>query len=220
MEYQTFMPGIKFVYHWTIVLLINTAIHVSTNFRVKKRVELKLNITYKFLGTFREKAATLRLISTSVISGGVIKTFEFLCSTSSFNGPEISWGKANQRFLVLNKSQCRYLDAIWFKCWAHKQKGTSIMQLVILQKWSSLRKMTWFWVRIIISKCCGTSNRNPSCPSQLAPIEWQVTSICSICFPAHLEGSSLLWPHLTSHGNCESAPCKGTQSCWTKTFPR
>lgn len=54
MEYQTFMPGIKLVYHWTIVLLINTAIHVSTNFRVKKRAGLKLNpymqISWNLLG--------------------------------------------------------------------------------------------------------------------------------------------------------------------------
>lgn len=84
------MSGIKLVYHWTTVLLINTAIHVSTNFRVKKRAELKLSITYKFLGTFWEKAATFTLVSTSLTSGGVIKPFEFLYSTSSLNAPEIS----------------------------------------------------------------------------------------------------------------------------------
>lgn len=48
------MPGIKLVYYWSIVLLINTAIHVSTNFRVKKRAELKLNpymqISWDLLG--------------------------------------------------------------------------------------------------------------------------------------------------------------------------
>lgn len=68
MEYQTFMPGIKLVYQWTIVLLINTAIHISTNFRVKKRAEWKLNITYTFPGTFWGKAATFTFVSTSVIS--------------------------------------------------------------------------------------------------------------------------------------------------------
>lgn len=47
------MPGIKLVYHWTIVLLINTSVHVSTNFRVKNRSVLKLDphiqISWDFL---------------------------------------------------------------------------------------------------------------------------------------------------------------------------
>lgn len=64
--------------------------YVSPNFRVKERAELKLSITYKFLGTFREEAATFPLLATLVISRGVIKTFEFLCSTSTLNAPEIS----------------------------------------------------------------------------------------------------------------------------------
>lgn len=70
---------------------INKHCHTChTNFRVKKKAKLKLNITYKFFGTFLEKAAAFTLVSTSVIRGGVIKPFEILYSTSSLNAPEIS----------------------------------------------------------------------------------------------------------------------------------
>jgi len=37
------MLGIILVYHWTSVLLINTAIYVITNFRVRNRPGLKLD---------------------------------------------------------------------------------------------------------------------------------------------------------------------------------
>lgn len=48
------MPSIKLVYHWSIVLLINTAIHVSTNFRVKNRAGLKLDLHIQIHWDFLE----------------------------------------------------------------------------------------------------------------------------------------------------------------------
>ena len=49
-------------------------------------------------------------------------------------------------------------------------------------KSSSLRKISWFRVRILISEHHVTKDGNPSCLNQLALIESQMTSICCSLF--------------------------------------